>query len=62
MFSSASAGAVDKSPFSYCKADVERLCAGIEPGGGRLLQCLKGHKEEMSVACAQGLMTLKGKA
>ncbi|MCC3244222.1 cysteine rich repeat-containing protein [Methylocystis sp. WRRC1] len=47
---------------SYCKADVERLCAGIEPGGGRLPQCLKGHKEEMSVDCAQALMTLNGKA
>ena len=45
----------------YCKPDVERLCNGIEPGGGRLLQCLKGHKEEMSVGCAMALKKLKSK-
>jgi hypothetical protein len=46
---------------TYCKADIERLCVGIKPGGGRLLKCLKGHKEEMSVGCAQALMKLKRK-
>ena len=45
----------------YCKPDDERLCNGIEPGGGRLLQCLKGHKEEMSVGCAMALKKLKSK-
>jgi hypothetical protein len=55
------AGPADNGLATYCKADIERLCAGVEPGGGRLLQCLKGHKEEMSVGCAQALMKLKGK-
>ena len=44
---------------TYCKADIERLCAGIQPGGGRLTKCLKAHKEEMSVGCAQALMEVK---
>jgi hypothetical protein len=44
---------------TYCRADIERLCAGIQPGGGRLIKCLKAHKEEMSVGCAQALMKLK---
>lgn len=44
---------------TYCKADVERLCAGVEPGGGRIIKCLKAHKEEMSVGCAQALMKIK---
>jgi len=44
----------------YCKPDIERLCAGVEPGGGRIIKCLKAHKEEMSVGCAQALMKLKG--
>ncbi|WP_246207018.1 cysteine rich repeat-containing protein [Methylocystis heyeri] len=43
----------------YCKADVERLCAGVEPGGGRIIKCLKEHKEEMSVGCAEALMKIK---
>jgi Cysteine rich repeat len=44
---------------TYCKADIERLCAGIQPGGGRLIKCLKAHKEEMSVGCAEALMKVK---
>ncbi|MCX7111165.1 MAG: cysteine rich repeat-containing protein [Proteobacteria bacterium] len=45
---------------TYCKADVERLCAGVEPGGGRIKACLMANKEQMSVGCAQALMKLKG--
>lgn len=46
---------------TYCKEDIERLCKGIEPGGGRLLKCLKANTKEMSVGCAQALEKLKGK-
>lgn len=53
------AAALDEAVMTYCKADIERLCAGVQPGGGRLLQCLKSHKEEMSVGCAQGLAKMK---
>jgi hypothetical protein len=52
----------ERQLLKYCKADVERLCAGIEPGGGRLIECLKANKEGMSVGCAQALMKLKEKA
>lgn len=34
-----------------CQADRARLCAGIRPGGGRLLQCLGGHQGELSPSC-----------
>jgi len=46
---------------TYCKSDIERLCPGIEPGGGRILKCLKANKKEMTVGCAQALQQLKGK-
>ena len=46
---------------TYCMSDIKRLCKGIEPGGGRLIQCLKTHKKEMSVGCAQALQKLKAK-
>ncbi|HEY8032342.1 MAG TPA: cysteine rich repeat-containing protein [Methylocella sp.] len=46
---------------TYCMSDIERLCKGIEPGGGRILHCLKAHKKEMSVSCAQALQKLKAK-
>ncbi len=46
---------------TYCMSDIERLCKGIEPGGGRILKCLKAHKKEMTVGCAQALQKLKAR-
>jgi hypothetical protein len=45
----------------YCKADVARLCPGIQPGGGRIIACLKEHKNEMSIGCGKALQAMKGK-
>ena len=36
-----------------CKDDAERLCKGVEPGQGRILQCLKQHEADLSPACKQ---------
>jgi len=44
---------------TYCKADVERLCPGVQPGGGRIKACLMEKKEQMSVGCAQALQKLQ---
>lgn len=44
----------------YCRPDIERLCANLKPGGGRLLKCLKSHPKEISVGCGQALQKLKG--
>ena len=44
---------------TYCRADIERLCPNVEPGGGRIKACLMANKEQMSVGCAQALMKLK---
>jgi hypothetical protein len=44
---------------TYCKADIERLCPTVEPGGGRIKECLMANKEQMTVGCAQALMKLK---
>lgn len=44
----------------YCKADIERLCAGVPLGEGRTLKCLKGHPNDISVGCAKALQKLKG--
>jgi hypothetical protein len=34
-----------------CKADVEKLCQGIPPGGGRLMACLKANEAKVSAPC-----------
>jgi hypothetical protein len=38
-----------------CQADVQKLCAGVQPGGGRIVACLKEHKEEVSDGCKQAI-------
>lgn len=43
----------------YCKPDVERLCSGVEPGDGRIEECLKKNEKELSVGCAEVLEQLK---
>lgn len=34
-----------------CGSDVQRLCAGTAPGGGRILQCLKARTADLSPTC-----------
>jgi hypothetical protein len=34
-----------------CKADAEKLCPGVKPGEGRIAQCLKEHKKDVSPEC-----------
>ena len=48
-------------PMAMCKSDVERLCPGVQPGGGRIVGCLKEHKMEMSVGCAMAIKKIKAK-
>ncbi|MFC0284168.1 cysteine rich repeat-containing protein [Camelimonas abortus] len=44
----------------YCKADIQRLCPNVEPGGGKIIKCLKSKAKMMSVGCAQALQKMKG--
>lgn len=36
-----------------CRADAKRLCAGVKPGGGRVIGCLWKHRSELSPGCQQ---------
>jgi Cysteine rich repeat len=56
-----SALAQQAEAMKYCKADVARLCPGVQPGGGRIIGCLKAHKEEMSIGCGKALQAMKAK-
>jgi Cysteine rich repeat len=38
-----------------CEADAKKLCPDVAPGGGRILMCLKEHKDEVSEACKQAV-------
>lgn len=39
-----------------CAGDVERLCAGVPPGEGRIKACIKAHITELSAPCFDTLL------
>ena len=41
-----------------CKADLDKHCKGIQPGGGRLRACLEKHSSELSDACKKSVSAL----
>jgi hypothetical protein len=38
---------------SPCNGDVRRLCAGVPPGGGRILACLESQLESLGDRCSE---------
>jgi hypothetical protein len=38
-----------------CQAELQTLCAGVQPGGGRIMQCLKQHKDQVSAGCKSAI-------
>jgi hypothetical protein len=43
--------AARKAVRQACMEDVRTLCADQQPGGGRLMMCLKSHKDQVSAGC-----------
>jgi hypothetical protein len=46
-----SVGAQDRA--RACVADVKKFCAGVQPGGGRIVGCVKEHLSELSAPCQE---------
>ena len=44
-----------------CAADVKALCAGIEPGGGRLIACMRQNPEQLSDGCKSAIAAAKAR-
>lgn len=38
-----------------CKEEIAKFCKEVQPGRGRIAQCLKGHESELSPACKKRL-------
>jgi hypothetical protein len=44
-----------------CKADAEKICADIQPGGGRIETCMKEHFADLSDKCTETISHAGGK-
>ena len=40
-----------------CAGDIKTLCAGIQPGEGRIKACIKSHLTDLSPACEERVLT-----
>ena len=38
-----------------CADDIKKLCAGIQPGEGRIKACIKSHMAELSDPCKDAM-------
>jgi Cysteine rich repeat len=34
-----------------CMNDIKTLCGSVQPGGGRIRDCMREHRAELSVTC-----------
>lgn len=42
-----------------CGPEVRQLCAGVAPGGGRIMDCVKSKKDQLSETCTAALSKAK---
>ena len=49
------ASAQSSDPRGACKADYDKFCAGIAPGGGRVVACLVGKRDPLRATCRGAL-------
>ena len=42
-----------------CTDEIRTLCAEVQPGGGRILQCLKTNETKLYMACTQRVQSLQ---
>ena len=41
-----------------CAGDIKTMCAGIQPGEGRIKACIKSHLTELSPTCQDVVLTV----
>jgi Cysteine rich repeat len=54
--------ASQSDPRTACASDIQKLCTGVPQGGGRVLACLKQHKDEVSDGCKKAVLAAMGQS
>jgi hypothetical protein len=39
-----------------CMSDIKTLCGSVQPGGGRIRDCIREHREQLSSGCKMALV------
>lgn len=52
---SGAASAQSSGSRGACKADYDKFCAGIAPGGGKVIACLNAKHDQLSASCKTAL-------
>lgn len=47
--------AADPAEGHACRSDARSLCGRMQPGGGRIVACLKAHESQLSEGCKAAL-------
>lgn len=55
------ASAQSSDPRGACKTDYDKFCAGIAPGGGKIIACLNAKRDQLSASCKTALDSQKKK-
>lgn len=42
-----------------CMEDIHTLCSAPQPGGGKVMQCLRAHKDQVSAGCKTAFQHLR---
>lgn len=43
-----------------CNGDIQSFCAGVSQGGGKIVQCLRAHEQQLSPACKADMQRAAG--
>lgn len=52
-------GAQAQTVRAACETDIRTTCPGVQPGGGRILQCIKANPDKISQPCKDALAAAK---
>lgn len=42
-----------------CAEEENKFCSQVKPGGGRIIECLKNHRKQLSVACHAAIFQIE---
>jgi cysteine rich repeat protein len=61
LFASTTAGAQGtQGAQQACASDIQKYCAGIPQGGGKIAECLRANEAKLTPACKAGMAKMAG--